>query len=270
MIFKFLEKILPNRISGSTHSELEKTLGYRFQNPSHLTMALSHRSYVNSVRSQPRPESFERLEFLGDSVLNFIVTDYLYREYPENEEGRMSKMKSLVVSSRVLSLCAEQWNLGEHILLSRSEEKSGGRTRPSILADAYEAVVGAAYLDGGIPAATRLVYNSLMRILDEVLVDEDLVNYKSKLLEYTQACGMGAPSYEVLEESGPEHRKIFSIGVFAQGREWGKGEGNSKKSAEQAAARLALSHLKQRRKNPVDHESKSSATDSRDGESERN
>ncbi len=251
MLFKLLDKILPKRknaSTSSTYSELEKTLGYRFQNPSHLTMALSHRSYVNSVRGQPKPESFERLEFLGDAVLNFIVTDYLYREYPENEEGRMSKMKSLVVSSRVLGLCAVQWGLGEHLLLSRSEEKSGGRTRPSILADAYEAILGAAYLDGGIPAAKRLIYNSLMLILDEVLVDEELVNYKSKLLEYTQACGMGAPNYEVLEEAGPEHRKIFSVGVFAQGREWGKGEGNSKKSAEQAAARIALTQLKHRRK----------------------
>ena len=200
-------------------------------------------SYVNSQRSETKAESNERLEFLGDSVLNMVVTDFLYRKYPDREEGRMSKMKSLVVSSKVLGLCADHWHLGDFIFLSRSEEKSGGRNRLSILADAYEAVVGAVYLDGGLEPARKLIHSSLMAIMDDVLDDEELANYKSKLLEYTQSQGMGIPAYDVLEETGPEHRKSFVVGVYVQNQEWGRGHGQTKKSAEQAGARIALTNM---------------------------
>lgn len=242
MLFGFLKKFLKRKPKEASFSELEKILSYRFQNNEHLVMALSHRSYVNSQRSDKKIESNERLEFLGDSVLNVIVTDFLYHEYPDKEEGRMSKMKSLVVSSKVLGLCAEKWRLGEFILLSRSEEKSGGRKRLSILADAYEAVLGAVYLDGGLEAARKLIHGSLMEIMDEVLGDEELANYKSKLLEFTQSRGLGIPSYDVIEETGPEHQKNFVVGVYVQNREWGRGRGASKKAAEQAGARVALNH----------------------------
>lgn len=242
MLIGFLRNLLKRKPKEASLSELEKVLGYRFQNGEHLVMALSHRSYVNSQRSDKKMESNERLEFLGDSVLNVIVTDFLYHEYPDKEEGRMSKMKSLVVSSKVLGLCAEKWRLGDFILISRSEEKSGGRKRLSILADAYEAVLGAVYLDGGLEAARKLIHGSLMEIMDEVLGDEELANYKSKLLEYTQSRGLGIPSYEVIEETGPEHQKAFVVGVYVQDREWGRGRGNSKKAAEQAGARMALNH----------------------------
>ena len=243
MLFGFLRKLFKGGAKEPSLSELERVLGYRFQNNEFLVTSLSHRSYVNSQRSDKKMESNERLEFLGDAVLNIVVTDYLFREYPDREEGRMSKMKSLVVSSKVLGLCAEAWKLGEFILLSRSEEKSGGRKRLSILADAYEAVIGAVYLDGGLEAARKLIHSSLMEIMDEVLDDEELANYKSKLLEYTQSRGLGIPGYEVLQESGPEHQKSFVVGVFVQNREWGRGSGNSKKSAEQAGARAALSNM---------------------------
>lgn len=243
MLFKFLRAIFKGTPKEPSRSELERVLGYRFQNDEYLITALSHRSYVNSQRSEKKIESNERLEFLGDAVLNIVVTDYLFHEYPDREEGRMSKMKSLVVSARVLGLCAEAWKLGDFILLSRSEEKSGGRKRLSILADAYEAVIGAVYLDGGLESARKLIHSSLMAIMDEVLDDEELANYKSKLLEYTQSRGLGIPSYEVLQESGPEHQKDFVVGVFVQNREWGRGEGKSKKSAEQAGARMALANL---------------------------
>ena len=243
MLFGFLRKLFKGGQKEPSLSELERILGYRFQNNEFLFTALSHRSYVNSQRSDKKLESNERLEFLGDAVLNIVVTDYLFHEYPDKEEGRMSKMKSLVVSSRVLGLCAETWKLGDFILLSRSEEKSGGRKRLSILADAYEAVIGAVYLDGGLEAGRKLIHGSLMKIMDEVLDDEELANYKSKLLEYTQSRGMGIPSYEVLQESGPEHQKSFVVGVFVQSQEWGRGSGNSKKSAEQAGARAALASM---------------------------
>jgi ribonuclease-3 len=243
MLTAFLRKLFKGRRKEPSLSELERTLGYRFQNNEFLVTALSHRSYVNSQRSDKKLDSNERLEFLGDAVLNIVVTDYLFHEYPDREEGRMSKMKSLVVSSKVLGLCAEAWKLGEFILLSRSEEKSGGRKRLSILADAYEAVIGAVYLDGGLESARKLIHGSLMKIMDEVLDDEELANYKSKLLEYTQSRGLGIPSYDVLQESGPEHQKSFVVGVFVQNQEWGRGTGNSKKSAEQAGARVALANM---------------------------
>lgn len=242
MPFGFLKRFLKRKPKEASLSEFEKILGYRFQNGDHLVMALSHRSYVNSQRTEKKLESNERLEFLGDSVLNVVVTDYLFHAYPDKEEGRMSKMKSLVVSSKVLGLCAETWRLGEFILLSRSEEKSGGRKRLSILADAYEAVIGAVYLDGGLEAARKLIHGSLMEIMDDVLGDEELANYKSRLLEYTQSRGMGIPSYDVIEETGPEHQKHFVVGVYVQNREWGRGRGTSKKSAEQAGARAALAY----------------------------
>jgi ribonuclease-3 len=243
MLFDFLRNLFKAPKKERSLSELEKVLAYRFQNNEFLVTALSHRSYVNSQRTDKKIESNERMEFLGDSVLNIIVTDYLYHEFPDKEEGRMSKMKSLVVSSRVLGLCAETWKLGDFILLSRSEEKSGGRKRLSILADAYEAVIGAVYLDGGLEAARKLIHSSLMSIMEEVLDDEELANYKSKLLEYTQSRGMGIPSYDVLEETGPEHQKSFVVGVYVQNQEWGRGGGNSKKSAEQAGARVALTNM---------------------------
>ncbi len=236
----FLQRLFGRKAATPSFPELEKILGYRFQDESRLRLALSHRSFVNSRKAGEKPESNERLEFLGDSVLSIVVTEFLYHQHPDKEEGWMSKMKSLVVSAKVLGLCAEQWRLGEFVLLSRSEEKSGGRKRLSILADAYEAVVGAVYLDGGLEAARKLIHDSLMRILYDVLGDEELANYKSRLLEYTQSRGLGPPSYEVLQVSGPEHRKNFTVGVFVQNREWGRGQGDSKKSAEQAGARDAL------------------------------
>jgi ribonuclease-3 len=185
-------------------------------------------------------ESNERLEFLGDAVLDLVITDYLYHHYPHDREGMLSKMKSLIVSARVLAICARNWDLGKFIHLSHAEKKSGGRDRTSILADAYEAVLGAVFLDGGIKPATTLVHFSLVPIIDDVVADEDLVNYKSTLLEHTQSMGMGAPAYRVLEEWGPEHHKKFRVGVYVQEKEWGRGEGYSKKAAEQAAGRMAL------------------------------
>ncbi len=219
---------------------LEKSMGYRFRDPRLLKMALSHRSWVNNVTRGPRPASNERLEFLGDSVMNAIITDTLYRRYPDCDEGELSKMKSLVVSAKVLVPCAEQLDLGAHMLLSKSEEKSGGRSRPSILADAYEALLGAVYLDGGFEAVRALMKPTLIRIMDDVLVDSDLANYKSLLLEYTQSRGYGSPSYALVRESGPEHRKVFVVAAKVRGEEWGRGTGGTKKDAEQACARDAL------------------------------
>jgi ribonuclease-3 len=233
-IFKLVPKPYPEL------ALLEQRLDYKFRDRAFLFHALCHRSYVNSQKGDSKLPSNERLEFLGDSVLNTLITVHLFHRYPQHEEGRLSKMKSLVVSAKVLALCAETWELGRFLQLSRSEEKSGGRQRPSILADAYEAVLGAVFLDGGFVPAKKLVTASVIAIMDEVLADEELANYKSQLLEFTQGKGLGAPAYEVQSESGPEHQKTFVILVKVQGKVWGKGSGTSKKAAEQAGARAAL------------------------------
>jgi ribonuclease-3 len=219
---------------------LERELEYRFRDPALLRLALSHRSWVNNVTRGQRPPSNERLEFLGDAVMNSIITDYLYNRYPGCDEGELSKMKSLVVSAKVLVPCAELLHLGDYVLLSKSEERSGGRRRPSILADAFEATLGAVYLDGGYEAVRGLLNRTLIRIMDDILADADLANYKSLLLEFSQSRGFGAPFYDVLRETGPEHRKAFVVSVKVRGEEWGRGTGASKKDAEQAGARNAL------------------------------
>ncbi len=241
MVLGLIRRLFWRRPGAARLAELERVLEYRFRDPGHLRMALSHRSYVNTLN--PRPPSNERLEFLGDAILNAVVTDYLFHHNPDSEEGRLSQMKSLVVSAKVLELCAIEWNLGKYILLSKAEEKSGGRNRQSILADSFEAVLGAVFLDGGYPAVTQLVHSTLVPMMDDVLADADFANYKSLLLEFTQGRGYGIPAYEVVRASGPEHRKAFVVAVKVQGREWGRGEGASKKSAEQAGARMALAAL---------------------------
>ncbi len=223
------------------NQELENTLEYRFHNQGLLELALSHRSYINA-KNKVRIDSNERLEFLGDAVLDLVITEYLYTSYVTKAEGHLSKIKSLVVSSKVLAKCARQWNLGEYLLLSLSEKKSGGRQRESILADGYEAVLGAVYLDGGLSKAKKIVFHSLVPIIDDVLSDTALINYKSELLEYTQGLfkGKGTPEYRVLEESGPEHKKKFKVGVYVLDALMGEGMGFSKKEAEQVAARDSL------------------------------
>ncbi|MFC1584427.1 ribonuclease III [Fibrobacterota bacterium] len=224
----------------SSLTGLEARIKYRFKRSSFLKLALSHRSYVHANQLNEVRQSNERLEFLGDAVLDLIITEYLYQQYPREREGVLSKMKSLIVSAQVLALCARKWNLGKYILLSNSEKRSGGKGRVSILADTYEAVLGAVYLDGGLDQARDLIHGSVIPVIDEALADEELVNYKSTLLEYTQSKGMGAPVYRVLKEKGPEHHKIFKVGVYVREQEWGRGEGYSKKAAEQSAGRMAL------------------------------
>jgi ribonuclease-3 len=231
-LFRFFKK--------SPFTEFENKLNYRFVNSDYLKLALSHRSYVHSHKLDEIKDSNERLEFLGDAVLDMIITEHLYQKYPGEKEGVLSKMKSLIVSAKVLALCARNWDLGKYILLSHAEKKTGGSQRESILADTFEAVLGAVYLDGGLGPTRELIRSSVIPIIKEVLADENLVNYKSTLLEYTQSKGIGVPEYVVLNEQGPEHHKQFEIGVFVQNREWGRGEGYSKKVAEQSAARMAL------------------------------
>ncbi|MBF0432967.1 MAG: ribonuclease III [Fibrobacteria bacterium] len=236
-IFSFFK---PGQDASSTLARLEDRLGHTFKDISLLKLALSHRSYVHSRGNSTAEYSNERLEFLGDAVLDLVITEYLYRQYPGKREGKLSKMKALVVSSRVLKICAREWEIGNFIFLSKAEKRSGGANRSSILADVYEAVLGAVYLDGGLEPAVKLIHSSLVPIMEDVLNDEKYANYKSNLLEYSQSKGLGIPEYQVIDEWGPEHDKQFKIGVHIQNTEWGHGSGGTKKAAEQVAARMAL------------------------------
>lgn len=218
---------------------VENAIGHVFAEPELLVRALSHRSWINAQGGDPI-DSNERLEFLGDAVLDLVITDYLYLTRLDEDEGKLSKIKSLVVSAKVLAEVARPLGIGNHILLSRSEEKAGGGERESILADAWESLIGAIYLDAGYGAAEAFLHRTLVPRLSEFMEDAALANYKSALLEHAQSKGIGPPRYEVEKTSGPEHGKKYHIRVVIQGEVWGRGSGLSKKDAEQAAARKAL------------------------------
>ena len=218
-----------------------RTVSYRFRDEGLLRLALTHRSYAQNETGQGI--SNERLEFLGDAVLGLVVTEELYRRFPKKSEGELTKMKSLVVSRQVLAEQASKMGLGQHLLLGMGEERSGGRHRKSILSDAYEALVGAVYLDGGLDAVRRFICNHLLRDMHRFLNSESHRNYKSHLLEYVQGKGWTGPEYRVLKEAGPDHEKKFTVEVRVRGETLGRGEGASKKKAEQEAARRAMETL---------------------------
>jgi ribonuclease-3 len=222
--------------------DLERKLHHLFVDRALIETALTHRSHAYRA-GQERLQSNERLEFLGDSVLGLIVNEYLYREYPDRSEGELTKMKSLVVSRAVLSRAAEKLDLGRHLILAPGEVDAGGRTRSSILSDAFEAVLGALYLDGGLEPVQRFIYGELLDALEETLADHQLVNYKSLLQEKVQATLKTPPRYKVSATSGPDHAKRFVVEVVVRGKVLGRGEGNSKKVAEQRAASEALRTL---------------------------
>lgn len=219
-----------------------RKLGYRFKNPEYLTKALKHRSYL-AESGEPRSEANERLELLGDAVLALLVVEHLYARYPRRPEGELTVMKSLAVSRAVLAHVARSLEMGDYLLLSEQERKAGGANRLSILADAMEAVIGAVYLDGGLNEARKVVHRLLLCRLPRILGREENQNYKSLLLEYCQRERLPAPTYRVQRENGPEHDKVFTVAVTIGNRQYGTGQGRSKKAAEQKAARGALIKL---------------------------
>lgn len=217
-------------------------IGHHFRNIDLLLQALKHRSYLPQVNER-RVHSNERLELLGDAVLGLVVTDALFRRFPTKEEGEITAMKSLLVSRKILARFARQLDLGRYVLMSEAEERSGGRTRPSIISDTFEAVIGAIYLDGGIEPARTFVNAVVLKEIDPILNEEQHKNFKSLLLEYSQSRNLGVPFYAIRSEEGPDHEKIFTVEVRIQNRATGVGVGNSKKRAEQNAAQNALEKL---------------------------
>lgn len=216
--------------------ELEHSLDYRFKRPELLITALKHRSYLDGV-GEDRHLSNERLEFLGDAVLDMVVSDYFYRLKPTDEEGSLTNIKSVIVSGSVLTEQARKLQLGKYLLLSHNEANNGGRNRGSILEDTFEALVGAIYLDGGIEPARTFIRRFLLNDAEIILKARSWKNYKSMLLEYAQSQGKDAPVYTVLEEIGPDHDKMYLVEVrLGNGEVLGTGSGRSKKQAEQRAA----------------------------------
>lgn len=222
-----------------TLAEFARHYGITFQKPALLKLALTHRSYLSVTGQGPR-ESNERLEFLGDSVLGLVTSEFLYRQHPTEHEGQLTKTKSLLVSKAILSRRALAMGLGRFVLMSHSEIESGGRQRLSILADAFEAVVGAIYLDQGFEAARAFIARWLLQDSREIVADKRHTNFKSHLQEYVQSTYRTHPVYRIRSEMGPDHSKQFNVEVMVGKRVLGSGRGANKKEAEQAAARNAL------------------------------
>ncbi len=221
--------------------EMEEKLGYVFANQDLLLNALIHRSYVNEHRECSMPAN-ERLEFLGDSVLGLVVADYLYHRLPSYPEGQLSQLRSKLVEAATCAKYLQKLQMSDYILLGRGERMTEGRSKTSILADAFEAIVGAIFLDGGLPIAKSFLLCHFEEEANEAIGSPPR-NYKAELQDYTQKKFQCTPVYQVAEESGPDHAKQFHILVYIQEKESGFGIGKTKKEAEQRAAFDALSKL---------------------------
>src|SRR4051812_42795838 len=224
-----------------TLSKLELDLDYHFKDPSLLKKALIHSSHAHERNTS---EDNEQMEFLGDAVLGFLVSDFLFRAHPALTEGQLSKLKGFFVSSANLVKYAEQLALGNYLQLGKGEEKTGGRTKQALLVDGLEAVLGAIYLDGGIEEARRVMLRFFEPQIEDVEQSgRQLTDFKTELQEQLQARHRGSADYVLASEAGPAHQKLFTVEVLIDGVPAARGVGLTKKAAEQAAARQALSRV---------------------------
>ena len=221
---------------------LAERLGYCFRTPRLLEAALTHKSYLNES-PDPSREDNERLEFLGDAVLDLVISERFLSQFPDAPEGDLSKLKAKTVSEAALSHVARRLDLGSSLVLGRGEELTGGRDKSSLLSDALEAVIAAVYLDGGLAAARQVVLTAFSDLLDN-LSRPEVADHKTELQELCQRTFSILPVYRVLRESGPDHHKQFDVEVSIQGEVYGIGTGRSKKEAEQQAAKHALDRLR--------------------------
>ena len=231
--------------------DLEKTLGVDFSNAELLQEALTHRSYLNE-NPEYQIRDNERLEFLGDAIVDYIAAEYLFRRFPDMQEGEMTALRAALVKTESLASFAVHWNLGLHLHLGKGEEASGGRTRPPNLCGTFEALIGALYLDQGIDAIRRVLVPLMAAEVDRLLAERQphhaegalpIKDAKSRLQELAQSTFHLTPSYRTVAEKGPDHEKEFTIEVMIGGVPYGQGAGRSKQLAEQAAAQDALSQL---------------------------
>ncbi len=211
----------------------------QFTNTSLLTTALTHRSALNEVGTLSN-ESNERLEFLGDAVLELIATEFLYEKFPEQPEGILTAYRSALVKTNTLAKIAAQLDLGNKLYMSKGEEATGGRTNSSLLADTMEAIIGALYLDQGIEVVRTFLHTELFVEIDDILTNKLYKDAKSHLQEIVQSLGFDTPTYEVIAAEGPDHDKQFTVNAVVDGKTIGTGVGKSKQRAQQAAAEKAL------------------------------
>ncbi len=219
-----------------TPQRLQEEIGYTFRDQELLLTALTHRSYFNEHREE-RPRNNERLEFLGDAVLELVSSEFLYHMEPEQPEGQMTRMRASIVCEPTLAFCTQTLKLGEYLYLGRGEETTGGRFRDSIISDAMEALIGAIYLDGGFANAKEFI---LRFILNDLEHKKLFFDSKTILQEMIQSKENGTVTYELLKEEGPDHDKLFTSRAMAGGNELGRGRGRTKKAAEQHAAYQAI------------------------------
>lgn len=228
-------------------ASIEEAIGYKFKDRSLLKTAITHRSFL----PESKEASFdnERLEFLGDAVLELIISDLLYKKFADKfREGDLTKMRAYLVSEARLFKLARKLGLGDALYLGRGEEKSGGRMRPSILADAFEALTGAIYLDAGFEGSYKFVQRMFQDLFDVVENKGLFFDYKTRLQEFTQKVFHSLPHYNVLDATGPDHERLFTVALTFQDKELARGTGRTKKEAEQQAAKIALKKLKEQMK----------------------
>lgn len=220
----------------------EKRLGYKFRRREHLKRALTHKSHTNELRLPPT-ENNERSEYLGDAVLELSVSHLLMERFPGHPEGELSKLRAAIVNEEQLAELARSLSLGDYLYLGKGEDQTGGREKPSLLADAFEAVLGAVYLDRGFEKAFAVVKRQYRAILERAGGAGFVKDYKTKLQEEAQSRFRAIPRYRLVQERGPDHRKLFEVQLFIRDELWGVGQGASKKAAEQAAACKALERM---------------------------
>ena len=217
--------------------QLQESLGYQFRDEKLITEALTHRSYSKNFNN-------ERLEYLGDAVLDLIVGEYLFHLFPDAEEGVLSKLRAALVNEEAFTKLAKRLNLGKYLFLSPAEENNNGREKPSILSSAFEALIGAIYLEAGFDKAKEIALRLLKDEYPEIKPEELLKDYKTTLQEITQAHFGVVPEYRLISATGPDHRKEFEIGVYIHDKEYARAKGRSKKAAQQEGAKLTIERLK--------------------------
>lgn len=225
-----------------TLKSFQKKLNYRFKKLELLKKALTHKSYTNEMKLSPL-EHNERIEFLGDAVLELAISHLLMEKFKDYPEGELSKLRAAIVNEGQLAELAQEIQLGDFLFLGRGEEQTGGREKPSLLSDAYEAVLGAVYLDRGLKKAFDIVKKQYMHIIEKVGKEGFVKDYKTRLQEEVQSRFRSIPRYQLVKAFGPDHSKIFEVNLYIQDQLYGVGKGSSKKSAEQEAARRALEEL---------------------------
>lgn len=226
--------------------QLEKILGCRFKNQAWLKQALVHRSFLNEAKDK-KISANERLEFLGDAILEFVISELLYQHFPDYPEGTLTNLRSNLVKTETLGQMASQFGIGEFLLMSKGEKETGGQNNPTLLANTMEAIIGALYLDQGLAKVKKFIHQHFLPLLGDLINLGEFKDYKSLLQEKLQAQVKKSPVYQILKESGPDHDKIFQVGVFSQGLLLATGEGKSKQTAEEAAAQAGLEKISQKK-----------------------